>query len=93
MLESVTSQRTATILNGDGDTRKEMVEPLTNYFVGRLQKDFNQRNSYIGGIFTATNRENLPEGLNFLHDAAYTGGLTLSTSGQTGIGILEVILP
>jgi len=74
VLESVTSQRTATIINGEGDTRKEMVEPLTNYFVGRLQKDFNQRNSYIGGIFTATNRENLPEGLNFLHDAAYTGG-------------------
>jgi hypothetical protein len=74
-LESVTAQRTATILNGDGDTRKEMVEPLTNYFVGRLQKDFNQRNSYIGGIFTATNREQIPEQLNFLHDAAYTGGL------------------
>ncbi|WP_421808011.1 DUF5916 domain-containing protein [Flagellimonas sp.] len=75
VLESVTAQRTATILNGNGDTREEMVEPLTNYFVGRLQKDFNERNSYIGGIFTATNRENLPEQLNFLHDAAYTGGL------------------
>lgn len=75
VLESVTAKRTATILNGNGDTRKEMVEPLTNYFVGRLQKDFNQRNSYIGGIFTATNREQIPEQLNFLHDAAYTGGL------------------
>lgn len=75
VLESVTSRRNATIINGEGNTRKEMVEPLTNYFVGRLQKDFNQRNSYIGGIFTATNRENLPEQLNFLHDAAYTGGL------------------
>nr|WP_288934962.1 DUF5916 domain-containing protein [uncultured Allomuricauda sp.] len=74
VLESVTAQRTATILNGNGNARKEMVEPLTNYFVGRLQKDFNQRNSYIGGIFTATNREQIPEQLNFLHDAAYTGG-------------------
>ena len=75
VLESVTAQRTATILNGNGDTRDEMVEPLTNYFVGRLQKDFNERNSYIGGIVTATNRESLPEQLNFLHEAAYTGGL------------------
>jgi len=75
VLESVTSQRQATIVNGSGDRRKEIVEPLTNYFVGRLQKDFNQRNSYIGGIITATNRENLPEELNFLHEAAYTGGL------------------
>ncbi len=75
VLESVTAQRTATIVNGEGNTRKEMVEPLTNYFVGRLQKDFNERNSYIGGIFTATNREQIPDQLNFLHDAAYTGGL------------------
>ncbi|MDF0707542.1 DUF5916 domain-containing protein [Flagellimonas okinawensis] len=75
VLESVTARRTATIINGGGDTRKEMVEPLTNYFVGRLQKDFNQRNSYVGGIFTATNREQIPEQLSFLHDAAYTGGL------------------
>ena len=75
VLESVTAQRTATIINEEGQTRKEMVEPLTNYFVGRLQKDFNERNSYIGGIFTATNREQIPEQLNFLHEAAYTGGL------------------
>ena len=75
VLESVTAQRQATIINGEGDRRKEMVEPLTNYFVGRLQKDFNERNSYIGGIFTATNRETLPQELNFLHDAAFTGGL------------------
>ena len=74
VLESVTAQRTATIITGAGNTREEVVEPLTNYFVGRLQKDFNERNSYIGGIFTATNRENLPQTLNFLHDAAYAGG-------------------
>ncbi|GLU42765.1 DUF5916 domain-containing protein [Allomuricauda sp. NBRC 101325] len=75
VLESVTARRNAIIRTGTGDERKEMVEPMTNYFVGRLQKDFNNRNSYIGGLFTATNRENLPETLNFLHTSAYTGGL------------------
>ncbi len=74
VLESVTARRNAIIRTGTGDERKEMVEPMTNYFVGRLQKDFNNRNSYIGGLFTATNRENLPETLNFLHTSAYTGG-------------------
>lgn len=74
VLESVTAKRFATIDN-NGDRREELVEPLTNYFVGRLQKDFNDRNSYIGGIFTATNRESLPSTLSFLHDAAYSGGL------------------
>jgi len=74
VLESVTAKEYAKIDN-DGDRREEIVEPLTNYFVGRLQKDFNDRNTFVGGIFTATNRENLPESLDFLHQSAYSGGL------------------
>lgn len=73
VLESVTARKYATIDN-DGDRRREIVEPLTNYFVGRLQKDFNDRNSYIGGIFTAVNRDALTENVSFLHRQAYTGG-------------------
>ncbi len=75
VLESVTAKRYAVISQEDGTRRKEVVEPLTNYFVGRLQKDFNDRNSYIGGIFTATNRDDLTTELNFLHKSAYTGGI------------------
>ena len=63
----------AEIMASDGTRRNELVEPLTNYLVGRVQKDFNERNSYVGGIFTATNRR-LPDHLNFLHKSAYTGG-------------------
>lgn len=75
VLESVTAKRYATISHLNEDRTREMVEPLTNYFVGRLQKDFNDRNSYIGGIFTATNRDNLIPQLDFLHRSAYTGGI------------------
>ncbi|MCL6274828.1 carbohydrate binding family 9 domain-containing protein [Muricauda sp. 2012CJ35-5] len=74
-LESVTARRYATIRNGVGEERRQIVEPLTNYFVGRLQKDFNDRNSYIGGIFTGTNRDDLIDELDFLHKSAFTGGL------------------
>ncbi|MCB0475007.1 MAG: carbohydrate binding family 9 domain-containing protein [Flavobacteriaceae bacterium] len=73
MLESLTSREFAKI-DSDGQRRKELVEPLTNYFVGRLQKDFNHRNSYIGGIFTATNRQ-IEAPVNLLRKAAYTGGM------------------
>ncbi len=75
VLESVTAKRYATISGENGDRRREMVEPLTNYFVGRVQKDFNDRNSYLGAIFTASNRDNLTEQLDFLHKSAYTGGI------------------
>ncbi len=74
LLESVTGKMFAEIEAPDGSRRKELVEPLTNYLVGRAQKDFNQRNTFVGGIFTATNR-NLPENIQFLHKAAYSGGV------------------
>jgi hypothetical protein len=48
------------------------VEPLTTYFVGRLQKDIKAGNTIIGGIITGVNREN---GLNdILRRNAYSGG-------------------
>ena len=72
ILESVTERELATIDN-NGNKRRQVVEPLTNYFVGRLQKDINKGNTIIGGIFTAVNRENGLE--RFLHRGAYSGGL------------------
>jgi Domain of unknown function (DUF5916)/Carbohydrate family 9 binding domain-like len=72
VLESVTEREKATIDN-NGKRRKELVEPLTNYFVGRLQKDMNKGNTIIGGIFTAVNRE---RGLDdILHHSAYSAGI------------------
>ena len=72
LLESVTGKMYAEV-DANGERREELVEPLTNYLVGRAQKDFNNRNSYIGGIFTATNRK-LESNVEFLRKAAYTGG-------------------
>ena len=72
ILESVTEREMATI-DDHGQQRKEMVEPLTNYFVARVQKDIKSGNTVLGGIFTAVNRE---EGLSdILHRNAYSGGL------------------
>lgn len=74
ILESLTNNEYARIAEVGGGRREEIVEPLTNYFVARAQKDFNDRNTYFGGIFTATNR-NLNGNFNELHKAAYTGGI------------------
>ncbi len=73
LLESVTSSEYATIQETDGNKREQLIEPLTNYLVARAQKDFNNRNSYIGGIFTAVNRS--LNTINTLHKAAYSGGI------------------
>lgn len=72
ILESVTQREMATI-DYNGQKRKELVEPLSNYFVGRLQKDIHSGNTIIGGIVTAVTRE---KGLHhMLHSDAYSGGL------------------
>jgi hypothetical protein len=77
VLESVTDNEKAVIDNG-GIRRKESVEPLTNYFVGRLQKDFNKGETVLGGIITAVNRDITNPALNYLPTAAYTGGIDFS---------------
>ncbi|OQP45380.1 hypothetical protein A4D02_33835 [Niastella koreensis] len=72
VLESITQKETATI-DDNGEKRKVLVEPLTSYFVGRLQKDINGGKTIFGGIITAVNRDG---GLNdLLHRQAYSGGL------------------
>ncbi|HEX2683577.1 MAG TPA: DUF5916 domain-containing protein, partial [Ferruginibacter sp.] len=72
VLESITEREKAVIEDVVGKQRKEVVEPLTSYFTGRLQKDINGGNTIFGGIFTAVNREH---GLDdMLHRSAYSGG-------------------
>ncbi len=59
-----------------GETiRHELVEPLTNYFIGRVQRDFKEGNTILGGILTGTNRvvdDNLGS---YMHKSAYSGGI------------------
>ncbi len=72
VLESLTSDEFADISNGQ--QRREMIEPFTNYTIGRVQKDFNKGNTLLGGIFTSVNRNLGEEQLDYLHKSAFTGG-------------------
>ena len=74
ILESVTAEEHAQI-RGIGSSREQTVEPFTNYFVSRLQKDFNEGNTYLGGMITAVNRKTDEDHLDFLHSSAYSGGI------------------
>lgn len=74
ILESLTAREFATTINAEGEEGEVQIEPLTNYLVTRAQKDFNENNSFVGVIFTATNRESEPN-LNFLHRAAFSSGI------------------
>lgn len=75
ILESVTSEEFAHISNGT--QRSEMIEPLTNYTIARVQKDFDKGNTMLGGMLTSVNRSLKEEELDYLHKSAVTGGVDL----------------
>jgi hypothetical protein len=59
----------------NGDIEDVPVEPLTNYAVGRLNRDFRSGGSTLGMLFTATNREIDDAAFNFLRTSAYSAGV------------------
>jgi len=73
VLESVTNAEKA-LIDQNGNRHKELVEPLTNYFNTRLQKDFKKGKTIVGGMVTATNRFIHDSTLAFLPSSAYSGG-------------------
>ncbi|MEZ5071406.1 MAG: DUF5916 domain-containing protein [Bacteroidales bacterium] len=78
VMESVTQKEFAEI-DANGVRRTEAVEPLTNYFAGRVSKEFDKGNTILGGMFTSANRFLEEESqLADLHAGAQTGGLDFS---------------
>ncbi|HZX09698.1 MAG TPA: DUF5916 domain-containing protein, partial [Acidobacteriota bacterium] len=75
ILESLTGKEKATLIFDNNERGEEAIEPLSNYFLGRARKEFRDGRSTVGMIFTAVNRKIDEETLNFLHKAAYTGGI------------------
>jgi len=73
VMESMTQEEFATT-DLAGVKGKQVVEPFTNYCVGRIQRDFNKGTTRIGAMITATNRDLSDPELMILHKAAYTGG-------------------
>ena len=75
VLDAVTAEEAGQFIDGGG--RGEVpIEPLTNYGVARVIKDFRDGRSAIGGIFTSTHRSLPGSGeLDWLRRAAYTGGV------------------
>jgi len=73
ILDSLTSRERASVFDR-GAYASATVEPLTNFFVARLQQDYRGGATTIGGMFTAVNRSIRDDGVDFLHRAAYTGG-------------------
>lgn len=81
VIHSITAEEQAEIDNL-GARSFETVEPLTNFMVGRVQKDFNQGRTLLGGMVTGvarTNHENLNQQM---HRNAFSGGIDFTQFTQ-----------
>ena len=80
IIESITPKTFAQI-DSIGHRTKQVVEPLTNFLIGRIQKEINEGNTLVGGVITNTFRDldsvnDLEKSdLNYLHTSATTGGI------------------
>jgi len=73
VVNSMTSKENAKI-QGENETKTEAVEPFTNYFIGRVKKDYNRGGTTIGGIVTSTIRSINDPQLEFMPQNATVGG-------------------
>ena len=71
-LDAVTTEERAHVATSTGAKLFVPVEPLTNYFAGRVKRTFQKGASFVGGMFTSTNRS--------MSDSVFTLGLRSSAT-------------
>jgi hypothetical protein len=74
VIHSITAEEKAKITTAAGE-HKEVVSPITNYLVGRIQKDFDKGNTVLGGIVSSVKRLTTNPHFDDLNRTATTGGL------------------
>jgi len=77
VMESMTAEEKAEI-DRNGNRREETVEPLTNYFVGRVQQDFRKGDTQLGAMVTTVHRDIDDPHLEYMRRQAYAGGIDFS---------------
>jgi len=79
LLDAVTAEEEATIVDEAGSRASPIVAPLTNYAIGRVKRDFREGKTSVGLAGTAVHRALADTGLDgILHDQAYTAGGLIS---------------
>ncbi len=76
LLEAATLEEEARYVGSDGWKHSAVVEPFSNFLVGRTRRDFRDGSSTVGAILTAVTRDlGDPALRETLHSGAYVAGL------------------
>ena len=75
VLNAVTGREDGQVME-DGERRTMLAEPVTNFFVGRLNREMRSGRTTFGPMFTAVTRDvSDPRAAAVLHSRAYAGGV------------------
>ncbi len=74
LLTALTAEEKSDVVDSDGNLLRDVVEPRSGYFVGRLARDYRNGLTQVGLFGTAVARQ-LPDNLDYLHSQAYALGL------------------
>lgn len=88
ILESTTNEEYTEISDGK-NSRLLKIEPFTNYFLTRVERDFDEGNTTVGGIFTSTNRKLDASHLEDMVSDAFTGGINFRHQWKNKTYIIE----
>jgi hypothetical protein len=81
LMDALTNREQADFRTGTGVNGRYPVEPLTNYFVGRVRRDFSRGATVVGAMLTGVGRDLQGNEFDpFLRSHAYVGGLDGSHS-------------
>lgn len=75
VIDAVTAAERAIVQDPAGSRWTTAVEPLTNYFVGRVKREFGGGSTGLGILATSVHRDIDTTTLDFLRSAAYLGGV------------------
>ena len=76
VMEAVTGRESAAFIDAEGVNRNAIIEPRSNYLLGRLRKDMRSGQTRLGALVTAVNRDLKDDALRErLRSGAYTTGL------------------
>jgi hypothetical protein len=92
-MNAVTGREDVRVLNAAGDEGTALVEPLSNYFTGRVRREIGGGRTVVGGLLTPTHRD-VAEGRiePLLHGSAYLAGLDFEHRWSNRQWVLSGIL-
>jgi hypothetical protein len=76
LLAALTAEENATVIDSTGVRHRDVVEPRTGYFVGRIGKEYRGGQTVLSAFGTGVARR-ITEPVNFLRSSAFTGGLNV----------------